>query len=127
MAYEKNSINTWIDKLLADHEELFDFRQPYNYGAPIAWKSIVEAAVREIAELEDKPQDLQIVQIKEKFGSLRIYVNFSSGVIDDIIGRAEDLAAKICPDCGKDLELGKACGNCEYKRSKFQRLVPPNV
>ena len=50
--------------------------------------------------------EIKILQIKEKFGSLRIYVkyiNFSereSGQVSGIVGLAEQISCQICEDCG---------------------------
>jgi hypothetical protein len=51
--------------------------------------------------MNHKPQ-MEFVQVKEKFGTLRLYTN---GVEDDLIrGKiwfAEELSGKICEVCGK--------------------------
>ena len=39
-------------------------------------------------------------QIKEKFGSLRFYVDQADDMIYQIIDRAEDLSSYICETCG---------------------------
>jgi hypothetical protein len=40
-------------------------------------------------------------QVKEKFGTLRFYMNRSSKTIDDIITEAEEESAVTCETCGK--------------------------
>lgn len=49
-----------------------------------------------------REQSLQVPvasQIKEKFGSLRFYVDQADDMIYQIIDRAEDLSQHICEDC----------------------------
>lgn len=66
-----------------------------------------------ITELHQRLFDLdptyQVSQIKEKFGGLRYYVQFSEAMSDDeqsvniayaLIREAEDESYKICEDCG---------------------------
>lgn len=50
------------------------------------------------AELESLPN---IVQIKEKFGSLRFYVRNSNERVYTLIGFAESMASRTCEVCGK--------------------------
>lgn len=50
----------------------------------------------------DKPEDVNIVQVKEKFGELRIY--YDNAEKHDAFGRivraAEDVSSRTCEDCG---------------------------
>jgi hypothetical protein len=56
------------------------------------------------------PEDnrLKAVQVKEKFGCLRFYTNFSSPEIDEAIREAERLSSITCETCG---EPGKTRGD----------------
>lgn len=81
--------------------------------------------MREIAELPNKSELLQIVQIKEKFGSLRIYTHNSCIAIDTIITNAEMLCEKTCENCGTFIEIeegkksySRRCKNCWKDRDK---------
>ena len=46
-------------------------------------------------------EDYRIIQIKEKFGSLRFYDSHGNREIDRIIEKYEDISAKTCIRCGK--------------------------
>ena len=50
------------------------------------------------------PQELQadiyVVQVKEKFGGLRFYMNQSTPYMDGAISMAENLSYSICEQCG---------------------------
>jgi hypothetical protein len=50
---------------------------------------------------ENDQKDFYCVQIKEKFGSLRFYMNKSDDYISAMINIAESKSAKICEKCGK--------------------------
>ena len=49
---------------------------------------------------EDGHIDCVVVQIKEKYGILRYYVNTSTPEINDLINDAEELSGYICELCG---------------------------
>lgn len=55
-----------------------------------------------------------VVQVKEKFGTLRYYVNGSSDSIDALIDEYEMLSGHICDVCGK---FGKLRGKGWYYTS----------
>lgn len=57
----------------------------------------------------DLPQ-LVAVQVKEKFGRLCFYVDFSDEFVEGIIRFAEDLSGTICEMCGTTKEVGKTSG-----------------
>ena len=46
----------------------------------------------------------RIHQIKEKYGTLRIYSNFTNDKLENVIGKYEDLSASTCLYCGKPAE-----------------------
>ena len=56
----------------------------------------IEAVVR-----RDKLKDFQIDQIKEKFGTLRVYVSGANREIHKLIREAEVRSGSICERCGK--------------------------
>ena len=101
------------------------------------WYSILNNWAREISEVYEKaniPCDVKIAQIKEKFGKLRIYLDFvgqekhihafdfiGNGSIRfvskdtpihrkvaEITKKYEELSVTVCSECGNDGELRKA-------------------
>lgn len=54
-----------------------------------------------VEEINSVNPDIEILQIKEKFGSLRFYYAPTSDEIDEIISKYECLSAHICASCGK--------------------------
>lgn len=55
---------------------------------------------------EEEP--FEVVQVKEKYGSLRFYTNWGTNEISELIEEAEKKSATICEICGKP---GKITGN----------------
>lgn len=66
-------------------------------------------------------QGIYSSQIKEKFGGLRFYTNYSNEKIDDFIKFAEFLSYKICEKCGSTQNVTQnkkgwiktLCKNCK--------------
>ena len=57
-----------------------------------------------------KPRQVKIAQYKEKFGTLRVYVDGGDKTIDGMIRFAEYLSLKICQDSGKPGDVCKRGG-----------------
>lgn len=53
-----------------------------------------------------KPQPV-VVQVKEKFGTLRLYIEDSDQLIDGMIWFAEDISGVVCELCGRPGKLNK--------------------
>ena len=74
----------------------------------------------------DLPEDhvklnVEAVQVKEKYGGLRFYVNQSDSYIDGAISLAESLSYKTCETCGNLGEVNESgwrmtrCSSCKDK------------
>jgi hypothetical protein len=59
----------------------------------------------------------KVDQVKEKYGTLRFYTNWTTDEIGAAIDRAEDRSGITCDECGKPGKLGKRGGwmatNCK--------------
>ena len=61
-------------------------------------------------------------QVKEKFGTLRFYVNNYIDPVEALIEAAEDASARTCEECGRPGTLRQGgwwltlCDDCEAKR-----------
>ncbi len=53
------------------------FPKPYMYGCGPGWHKLIRETCEKIAALN--PPDFQFVQIKEKFGGLRLYAQGNTG------------------------------------------------
>lgn len=68
------------------------------------WYPIIEEAIVDIEK-----HGGFIVQIKEKFGGLRIYVQGGDfDAIDTVVRNAEGKAAIVCEECGKPGQLDQS-------------------
>ena len=94
--------------LYSDYPTLFPAlnRRGYNafeyYGFCVGdgWYSIIEEAAEELCLLSP---DIVCLQIKEKFGILRFYINSPQPIYalaSAIVSKAETASCKICEDCG---------------------------
>ena len=90
---------------------------PYNFTYDVGkgWGGILTNAFKQIAETFDKAgvdfSEFSVLQIKEKFGELRIYTGALDAAVADqvykIIDDAETESGRTCEWCGKP---GKARG-----------------
>ena len=70
-------------------------------------------------------EDFKIVQIKEKFGGLRFYIDGGDNEIHAWISFAESMSYEICEECGTNQNVGNTsgwirtiCGDCSIKLKK---------
>ena len=77
---------------------------------PAPWAPIIKSALDEMEELRKTGVTFTVAQIKEKFGSLRLYVRGISdySLVEDIIIRADEETSKTCAVCGShdDVKIG---------------------
>jgi len=61
-----------------------------------------EKLEQELQATDKKTREfISIMQIKEKFGTLRYYTSCATGKMYDYISHAENISEVICEDCGK--------------------------
>lgn len=54
------------------------------------------------SNMQDDSAPFEVVQVKEKFGGLRFYTDWSTDTVFDLIQEAEDKSYTICEICGKE-------------------------
>jgi hypothetical protein len=116
----------WKSNLVGRYPALFDQVSNGRVTAPgiptvgDGWRELVETAIERIAAAlaSDPGGSLQIGQIKEKFGTVRIYVDGQAGLsravsaaIAEAICLAEARSACICEQCGAPGRLFKSGGS----------------
>ena len=72
------------------------------------WMSLVIELLDKIQHLVDNNPEysgLQVIQVKEKYGSLRVYLNYYYKEIEDIISEYEEKSCYICEVCGEKGEI----------------------
>ena len=65
------------------------------------WMPLVEPIIKKIQELNQQGIDIQITQIKEKFGELCVYLSAYTEELEQMIRDAEKKSIHICENCGK--------------------------
>lgn len=76
------------------------------------WLPSIETFLEKVSVIvkEQKLEDFRIVQIKEKFGTLRIYVNEGTPEIYELIKETENKSGKTCEICGEEASLSREGG-----------------
>lgn len=93
------------------------------------WYGLLQPIIDYINEynktIEKEEDKLVPLQIKEKFGGLRIYMNYSTEELNKMINKAEDESYHVCEMCGSKKHIGYTMGyiqticlDCVKKLSK---------
>jgi hypothetical protein len=81
-------------------EDLQDFfKDCWGFSIGEGWEPIVFELSRKIKEL-DKNKKVKVLQVKEKFGGLRYYMDFYSDEMNKLISAAEKECYDTCEHCG---------------------------
>jgi hypothetical protein len=97
---------SYIENLSNKFQYLFteiDDKQPIKlFGAEVSegWKNLLDGLLVKLITL-DPSHTVRILQIKEKFGGLRFYVNGANEQIHELISEYEDNSLYICEVCGE--------------------------
>lgn len=79
-----------------------------NIGCSIAgaWGTIVKEALDQLEILRANGVDIQVAQIKEKFGTLRIYTRGKDWeAAEPIVEQAQEKASNTCSVCGSNEDV----------------------
>lgn len=68
------------------------------------WFNIIDKLSAEITKIDSA---IEAVQVKEKFGGLRFYLNYYNDDVNKAIERAEKEAYKTCEQCGDTDEVSQ--------------------
>ena len=69
----------------------------------LSWE-LEKLIVKHIKDYPECPAP-KATQVKEKFGSLRLYMSYETKEMEDLIEKAEELSSVTCEDCGKPGKL----------------------
>jgi hypothetical protein len=73
---------------------------------------------------EDNPKEyyqIEFVQVKEKFGTLRVYCNSSPEWVENVISFVTYLSSKICENCGSTENVTSTKGWISYLCQKCHK------
>lgn len=82
------------------------------------WAPLVN---RVFDKLETIKGNVKIIQVKEKYGGLRIYTDYSNEELDEVIYDAEHESLEMCEVCGQP---GKLRGKSWYYTSCDEHVKP---
>jgi len=74
------------------------------------WNAIIWHLTEAIEKVPTKSKEFEIVQVKEKFGGLRYYVEGGGEGVYELIDEAEKLAWHTCEKCGEPGKLDSRYG-----------------
>lgn len=98
------------------------------------WKKLIKPLFDYIAEYNlNKPdhEQIQILQVKEKFAGLRFYVSHYTEELQKLIDDAEKKSYTVCEECGNEENVGvlkiggwyyTRCRNCAQKLVDYRRM-----
>jgi len=78
----------------------------FGFEAGRGWYPLIYELLDKLQAIEDRDKmGLEITQIKEKFGGLRVYTNIETREIWELIDKYEAKSFTICEACGKPGKL----------------------
>lgn len=107
---------TWRETLRADFAPWFDDIL-WGFDCGDGWQEIVRDLFEDIARIvggPDRQPQLRVTSVKQKHGTLRVYIlgtpREHCRAIDAAIDRAEARSARICETCGRPGRLRQSPG-----------------
>lgn len=93
------------DNIVAKYPKLF--RKIKYMMCGDGWLDILDDLFSKLEPMisDDETEYCYLNDVKEKFGSLRIYLNYGTSEMFDLIDDAEKLSSVVCENCGKPGEL----------------------
>jgi len=137
-----NNINT--KQLLNDFPEFFKHREDpmtslmaFGFECADGWHQLIHDLCEDINDhyRGDIPTDFYVVQVKEKYGSLRFYTTGTTQEVLDLIHKAELASYSICEDCGQPGQyrdklgyIQTLCDTCldKYYMKLYSRIRNPH-
>jgi hypothetical protein len=91
-------------KLFPKDRTLMQSLMAFGFECDDGWYAILDEL---FSKMIATGEPIEVVQVKEKYGTLRVYITGASEAIYDMIDVAEEESSKTCEACGGP---GKLCG-----------------
>jgi hypothetical protein len=94
---------------LKDHTEGPIMPMSFGFECNDGWFTLIDTLMESIQNYVKwnlKGEEIQLIQVKEKFGGLRFYINGGNDMIRGMIWYAEALSNKTCEFCGTTNNIG---------------------
>lgn len=92
----------------------------FGFECEDGWFDLIWRLCEDLTKME-LPEGFEVTQVKEKFGTLRFYINSGTDDIDNRIDEAEDESGRTCEWCGEPGErrgggwIRTLCDKCHAK------------
>jgi hypothetical protein len=93
------------EELIKKHKDVLALRGYGGFNCWEGWYNIIDKMLETVSNSVRRTSNINIVQIKEKFGMLRVYTETYDSYTQGIIDMAETLSKHTCERCGKLGEL----------------------
>lgn len=93
--------NVWTDKVPDDYDYLYIEWYEFPRGWNIAFGDMFLEELGEAVKEAGIERTFRIVEMKEKYGSLRCYTNGYTDKIKNVIDKYEHISTNVCVCCGK--------------------------
>ena len=105
---------TFEEELFAKWPRLFRDKARNNIGCPEGWKDIIRDMCESMEPYLARNKKMEIIQIKSKFGELRVYYHDFPSYCAEAVGYATNQTQLTCSDCGQmDVEPSRTpCKDC---------------
>lgn len=117
----------WQEKLKNDFPKMFS-ELTFGFECGQGWEKLIRKLAEDIQKICDETGDqVYALQVKEKFGSLRFYVETGNEDVHNLINKAEEESLVICENCGNPGKrrggswMYTRCDECYKKISCFSR------
>lgn len=95
----------------------------FGFDCGCGWEGLVTELIQKLQELKDtKYPDLEVVQVKEKWGYLTVYLNYYYPEAEQLIDEYRDKSGTVCEMCGGPGKMklldgwySVICDDCEDK------------
>jgi hypothetical protein len=106
MRTKSDAQGDWIKRLKARFPGLFCGISRWGFRCEVGWDGLITRLCERLDALA--LPGLRVVQVKEKFGTLRFYVEGGNKAVAGLIRQAEVESAETCEWCGSRGELRKS-------------------
>jgi hypothetical protein len=96
----------------------------WGFSCEDGWYDLIYDLCEKIQKhCDEKGIQVEAVQVKEKYGTLRFYVSSADDEVYDLINKAEERSGRICQRCGTDKNITQTegywvsfyCDDCHKK------------
>ena len=104
---------------------------PWGFECGDGWFTLIDILCTCIQMYMSRHRGMEVkaVQVKEKFGGLRFYIDGGDDKVDNLIEIADSLSYKICEECGSMDRVTQTkgwistrCKKCHTKRIKEEMI-----